>query len=268
MTALLQSELFRIRRRAQSWIMIAISVGLVGLLYVGFLIAHLVKPDSINILNNLRVDNIFNNGLIVPQIVAPILAVVFGAGLIGSEYSWNTLRPLVARSRSRFSLQMAKWVTLGIYTLALTVLTIVSTFVFAMLGGIFSGQGAGVTGSTLIDIVAISARYSMALLPSAALAYALALIFRSNAVGIAGGIAITMLEPIIFLLLGVISGTFKSLEKGGMAFNITRLMSYGGSNDNSSATQVWTSAGILALWIVVLMVGTILLFRRRDITSG
>ena len=247
--------------------MLAIAAGSILLLYAGFAIAHFFNPDSENVTRNMRLDNIAEVGLILAQVVVPILAVVFGAGLMGSEYGWNTMRPLVARSTSRSRLLSAKWVAMIVFSVVLAIASVAAAMVGATLASLVSGEGFQADAGSLVDLVSLSARYSVILIPSAALAMTLATIFRSNAVGIAVGIGISFIEPIIFLLLKQLSDVFDTIEKAGLALNQVRLAEYGVDEDRTRE-QVLSSTGILLIWIVVLAALSFWIFRRRDVTSG
>ncbi|MCC6790503.1 MAG: ABC transporter permease [Thermomicrobiales bacterium] len=267
MQQLLRSEIFRSRKRAQTWIMIALVLGLVILLYGGLTIAHIVRPSSDSIIDSLRLSNIYDNGLAIVSIVGSIVAIVYGSSLIGSEFSWNTLRPLLARARSRASLLSAKWLTVGIYTLVVSALGVLASMVSAVVGSLIAGEETGVSAGTVVDYVAVSLRVTGGLLPYAVMAMFIALLMRSNAAGIAIGIALSFVEPILFAILGQLSDIFDTIQKGGISWNTNRLMIYGGDND-ITLSNVWASTGAVAVWIALFMALSYWIFGRRDVTSG
>src|SRR5690606_27569949 len=103
MLNLFRSELFRMRKRSQSWILIVTGIVLVGFFYGAFLIAALALSgsDQAEVKDGLRLANIQENGMSIAVLFASILLTIMGASLIGSEFSWNTIRPLLARATSR-----------------------------------------------------------------------------------------------------------------------------------------------------------------------
>src|SRR5665811_2507767 len=114
----LKSEIFRLRRRPQSWIMPVLAVGFIGIFYT---IMYLVyqfgsESDQVDIRESIMVANIFENGMQMFGFFGGILTVIVTSSLIGSEFSWNTLRPLVARATSRSGLLSAKWLVVVMYT--------------------------------------------------------------------------------------------------------------------------------------------------------
>jgi ABC-type transport system involved in multi-copper enzyme maturation permease subunit len=267
MQHLLRSELFRSRKRAQTWILFAIVLGIDLLFYGGFIIAHFARPDSQNIIDTLKLENIYDNGIAVVSLIGSIVAVVFGSSLIGSEFGWNTLRPVLARARTRSTLLTAKWLTVAIFTVALAAVAVLLTMVSAAVGSTLAGEGAGVAAGTLIDFVAVTLRLALGILPYAALAMCIALVMRSNAAGIAIGIALAFAEPILFALFGSLTDVFKTIEKGGISWNTNRILTYAGDND-ITLSNVWTSIGVIAIWVALFAAVSYWIFNRRDVTSG
>src|SRR5680860_319514 len=119
MIHMLHSELFRLRKRPQTWIMALIMVLGVGVVYGGLTIAALVLSDPEEAKESLLLPKVFETGMQFVTLAGYILTVVVASSLIGNEYGWNTIRPLVARARSRNALLGAKWITVLLYSVAL-----------------------------------------------------------------------------------------------------------------------------------------------------
>jgi ABC-2 type transport system permease protein len=267
MEGLLRSEVFRARKRAQTWIMIAIIVALEVIFYGGLTIARAFREDSESILESLRLATIRDNGLALFTLLGPILAVVFGSSLIGSEFGWNTLRPVLTRARTRSALLTAKWLTVLLYVVVLAVIGVLVTMIAATVASLVTGQGTGWSTSTIVDAVAISGGFVVGVLPLAALAMLVALLSRSNAAGIAISIAYGFVESVVLLLLRQLSDVFDNIEKGAIYWNADRLLAVGGDNDVSTR-DAWVSAGILSLWVALFVAVSYQVFSRRDVTSG
>jgi ABC-2 type transport system permease protein len=267
MVNLLKSELFKIRKRPQAWMMIVMTVIFQIGLYVGLVIASLVRddPDSVN--RNIQLGKLWEIGLIPTQIVAGIMVTVFGSSLIANEYGWTTIRPLVARSPSRNSLMSAKWLTVLLYSVALVAAGILTAVICSVIGSAIVGVDSGLSAERVIDIIATIGRYAVGVLPYAAVGFMLGVITRSNAAGIALGIALQLLEGTLFQLLGLLSDTFDSIQKGGVSWNVNRLMFFGGDNDYS-ARDATVSLGILLVYIALFALISYRVFNRRDITTG
>jgi ABC-type transport system involved in multi-copper enzyme maturation permease subunit len=265
---LLRSEIFRAQKRFQTWLLLAIV--LIGeiVLYGTMVIVSIVRtdPDSVN--RNIQLPKIYDTGLIIVNLVGTILVTIFAASLMGNEYSWNTLRPLLARSKSRASLLSAKWLTTLFYVLGLTIISIVTVYGISMLGSAIVGVDTGFSGSAIVDAIEVAGRYSLALLPYAALGMFMAVLTKSNTAGIALSIALLLLEPALFAALGALSDIFDSVQKGGLAWNSTRLTAFGDPGGDVTASQALTSAGVLLIWVVGMVLISFRVFDRRDVTSG
>lgn len=264
---LLRSELFRVRKRAQTWSLLIVLVALEVLLYGIMVIVSFVSSDPSNVNDNIRLPKIYDAGLIVLALAGSILAIIFASSLLGSEYGWNTLRPLLARSKSRASLLTAKWLTVMLYTFVLVGTGVLTTMIASVVSSLIVGESSGLSGSTLIDFIAISARYFAAFIPYAALAMLLAVVTRSNTAGISIAIAVNFLESGIFGLLGVLSNVFHTVEKGGLARNSSQIAMYGGDND-VTRSQALVSTGVVAIYVIIFVVVSYRIFDRRDVTSG
>jgi ABC-2 type transport system permease protein len=270
----LQSELFRLKKRPQTWIMPVLVTGFIAAFYtVIYLIYHLGSvSDRDDMLESARVDNIFSNGMQIFGFFGGILVVVVASSLIGSEYGWNTLRPLVARASSRTALLSAKWVVVTLYTILMVLVGVLVSMVIAAIVSLLLGNEITLSSSLWDDYLLGTLRWMVATLPYAVIAFAAALITRSNAAGIAIGIGLSFVEPLLFGLLSLASDVFETAQEYGIAWNVQQLATLPTRPDSFSepvpAEQVWQSTAILAVYMAVAVIATYTIFKRRDITSG
>lgn len=271
MISLLRSELFRLRRRPQSMILILITILVTGGIYAAFYIASRTlanDADAADIARDLALPSVFEIGMQVSGLFVGIMLIVMASGLIGNEYSWNTVRPLIARSRTRSSLLTAKWITVALYTVLLFLVALVSSVVFSVITSSMAGEFVGLSPRLLGDWVVAFARLVVANLPYIAIAFSLALLTRSNAVGISVGIALGLLEPALWGLLGLLSDRFETIRQVGIEFHSTRLLSMNNALQDASMGEGWISAGVLGLYTLFFVVLSYIVFTRRDVTSG
>lgn len=271
MISLLRSELFRLRKRPQSMILILITILVTGGIYVAFYIASQTlsdDADAADIARDLALPSVFEIGMQVSGLFVSIMLIVMASGLIGNEYSWNTVRPLIARSRTRSNLLTAKWITVALYTVLLFLVALVSSAVFSAITSSIAGEFIGLSSELLGDWAVAFGRVLAANLPYIAIAFSLALLTRSNAVGISVGIALGLLEPALWGLLGLLSDRFQTIREFGIEFHSTRLLSMNNALEDASAREAWTSAGVMGLYTVFFIVLSYVVFTRRDVTSG
>lgn len=271
MMNLLRSELFRLRKRSQSWMLILIGVLLVGFFYGAFLIAALTLSgsDQADVKDGLRLSSIQENGISVAVLFGSILLSIMAASLIGSEFSWNTIRPLLARATSRVALLTAKWLTLAIYIVVLTLIVVfVAPIVLSVVTSFIAGESPGGNADIYKGIFFSFGRILLTMLPGAALAFMLALVFRSIAAGIAVSIGVGFLEPAIFGLLGALSDVFHTIEKFGMSWGTSQLLQIGYPDSSTTTTEAWQGAAACVIYTTIFVAISYIVFRRRDVTSG
>lgn len=271
----LRSELFRLRRRPQTWIMPILAVAFIAIFYTILFLVYQFGGviDRLEMREAIEVSNIFGNGMQIFGFFGGILIVIVTSSLIGSEYSWNTMRPLVARARNRSGLLSAKWIVVLLYTVFMVVVGIVGSLALAAIFSLFTESSTALPEGFWWDVVVGTARWIVASLPYAAIGFAAALLTRSNAAGIAIGIGVSFVEPLIFPLLAFASDVFDTVQQYGIAWNVQQLANFsthpgGGFMDPTPASQAWESTVVLTVYLVFIVAATYIVFKRRDITSG
>lgn len=252
-----------------------LAVGFIAIFYAILFLVYQFGPtsDRPDMQESVMVSNIFENGMQMFGFFGGILTVIVASSLIGSEFSWNTLRPLVARASSRSGLLSAKWVVVALYTIFMVVVGILGSMALAAVASLMMDTSISLPTQDWDQFALGLVRWIVAMLPGSAIAFAAALLTRSNAAGIAIGIGLGFVEPLIFQLLSIVSDVFETVQEYGIAWNVAQLsnistQSDGGFQDPVEASQVWQSAGILAIYVIIFVAATYYVFRRRDITSG
>ena len=271
MLNLLSSEIFRLRKRSQSWILFVIAALLIGLIYGGFVTAGLLTSGQES--QDLREQATFSNFAEFGVAMAvgffgSVMLIIVAAGMMGNEFSWNTLRPLVARARSRSGLITAKFLALAIYTIVfVAALTLVVAVMF-LIGSQIVGEPSGFSMSVLGDGLAYAARLTYTNVPYLALAFMLATVAKSNAAGIAGALGLSFIEQPVFLLLRFASDFFENIERWGLSYNVAEFANFAGTTIDANAGFDWRSFSILGGYSVIFIAVTYFVFLRRDVTSG
>lgn len=266
MLNLLSSELFRMRKRLQSWLLFVIAVLLTALVYGGFVIAARVNtgPDAASMRQTATFSDYDEFGIgISVGFFAGIMLIIVAAGLMGNEFSWNTLRPLAARARSRAGLLTAKLTALGLYALAFVLALALVVAGMFFIGSWVVGEPSGFSLAILGDGLVEALTMLFANLPYMALGFMLATVFKSNAAGIAGALGVSFIEQPVFGLLGLASDAFTSIERWGIAYNVNQVTGISGVADNMTRNVAF----VLAYSVVFIGV-SYAVFLRRDITSG
>jgi ABC-type transport system involved in multi-copper enzyme maturation permease subunit len=276
MRHVLNSELFRLLKRPQTWIMPLVASAFILLYYIiGYTQYRSgTETEQLDIRQSVQqLSSIFENGMLIWRIVGTIMIVVVSSSLIGNEHGWNTLRPLVARSFSRTDLLSAKWTVVGIYAASMVLAGVIVSLFAATIITFFMGGSVSLPIAVWDDMLLGFLRWTIATLPYAAIAFTAALITRSNAAGIAIGIGLNFAELLVIgLVFGLIEG-FETVVEYGINWNVQQLVNIttedgGTTMDPVSTTQVWQSTGILLLYCALAIGISYRVFTRRDITSG
>jgi ABC-type transport system involved in multi-copper enzyme maturation permease subunit len=206
-----------------------------------------------------------------------ILMIVLVGAVVAQEYSWSTLQLWLSRGIPRSLFLGAKFASLLVPAFLL-----VLTSIFA--GGLVSAVlSLHILGELPVAQVewgqlgwdALLIGYS--LLPYAAMTFLLAVTSRSTVAAIGGGLAYTLLiEGIVLQLIGTLGGFFGEIGRylpGGLAMGL--LESEAGIsvevNGTASAAVEYFEPGIaavgIALYLLVFIAISLLIFRRQDITT-
>lgn len=253
------------RRRPQSWLLIILAAVFVGLIYGGMTIGTFFasETNAVDLKKNLALPDIRDFGLAFNSLFGGVMLAIFAAGLIGNEYSWNTVRPLLARARSRAALVTAKLSALLIYAIIFTVVLAALTVAMSLVASLVAGSSWGFSSEALLNAVWYTVGLLVVNLPYLALAFLAAMWAKSNAAGIGVALGVSFLEPALWPTLGLMSDRFKSFEKGGISYNTMRLLT-----DGVSDSRGWIAAAILLVYTVIFVALTYRIFLRRDVTSG
>ena len=200
-----------------------------------------------------------------------LVAVTFAAAVAGSEWSWGTLKSIVARgeSRARYTLLTFAAVALmiGVGLLITFVLGVALVLVGASIAGIST---AGITDAdTLARLPAMAARGWFAVVEEAGIGFAIATLARSQLAGIGAGLAFYFGELFATVFLPDIvkympfAVANASIDIGGGGFG-------GGGGGGGGLTDPLTpdtALLLVAAWLVGSLLVTVLVTERAEITG-
>jgi ABC-2 type transport system permease protein len=194
-----------------------------------------------------------------------LVAVIYGAAIAGSEWSWGTLKNAVARgeSRSRYMLSaIAVMVAVGLalsFALGVLLALLAATIAGIPTDGVFDAD-------TLTRLPAMAARGWFAVVEQAALGYAIATLARSQLAGIGAGIAfyfgegfasIFLPDIVQYMPFAVARASVDTDGNGG----------FGGGGGVITALSADTALLLVGAWLVGSLVVTVLFTERAEITG-
>jgi ABC-type transport system involved in multi-copper enzyme maturation permease subunit len=120
----------------------------------------------------------------------------------------------------------------------------------------------------LVESLLAIGRTVYVLLPYTALAFFVAVLTRSNAAGIAIGLAVLFAESIVLAIITSITDIFDWLGDILFTENAAAITDLNDGTRSDDLANPWTAAFILGLWIVGFVGVAVAIFQRRDVTSG
>ena len=206
--------------------------------------------------------------------IISIFIVIIGGSIVSQEYSWGTIKMLLIRPVKRWKILSSKFVSVVVIGIAYLLINFILSFI---IGLIFFGKDFGSTrflyehhnmvqdvsvffhylqvyGSNLVDIIVISA-----------FAFMLSTLFKSNALAIGLSIAIYFGGQ---LILGVIYAFNEVIPKYLFFFNMGLYDQYvNEGTDLFLNTTAAFSACVLAVYFILFMVISFLVFEKRDVAD-
>ena len=293
MVALLRSEIFRLRRRWMTWILL---LSVLVLAFVVYFIIFASVQAQIQALQNgtsastngppqtegqlrqqlqaLRPSQVMSFGLGIVSGFGSVLLIVLTASVFGNEFNWGTLRVILALGAGRERFLAAKYIALVLYA---TILTIVGAL--AALAGSEIVSSIGSLDRTLPDdfvvqLIVNIGRTVFTFLPYIALAAFIAVWSKSAGAGIAIGLVTYFAEGIVTSLLVAFNKDYATIAIFGVSRNVSAITRLSGSTGGGGPAGPSTlpdpgQAAVVLLAYTVLFVGVALWrFRSRDVTSG
>lgn len=290
MFELARVEFFKLRKRMMTQVLTGVFAAVIlGLQMIMFAVVKTLartaqsvnQGDTDKIKDTLAFPHSIIASFSLAQGMATILALILVGAAVGSEFSWGTVRTMAINARGRSYILGAKllafleislvWIALGVILATLLSLALTPGLDRPI-------QVHAISAGDVGRFILMFARTELAILPYAAIAFLLALVGRSPAAGIGGGLAAYLIEPIAVSLLGNIS-SLKDLLKFSIAKSVTGVMSFAGSNagvqigngPQAHAADLLSpvpAALIVIAYVAIFLSVSFYLFSRRDITVG
>ena len=203
---LFTSSIAKLLPRPVTWVTLGITLGLLGLIYVaigGSAAQIRTQPGGQQALQILRFPSAYEGVLSFLLGLGGLLAVIYGAAVAGSEWTWGTLKNAVARGEGRIRYMLATFASVAVLVGVGLVIAFVFGVLAAAVGSLIAGVGTdGIDdAATLAGMPEKLARGWLAISQEAALGFAIATIARSQLAGIGAGIAIYFAESFATLFL-------------------------------------------------------------------
>jgi len=257
MTSLLRADLLKTGKRPMGWSMLGSSLALLTLFMVVF--AYVVPADGPEPIN-FR----YPHGLLVgPSILnqfGPLLMIVFGASLIGTEYRFDTWKNLLTRRAGRVPFLVSKWVTL----LLSVVLGIVVVSLWSQGLGALLGTGSDVGAMSLGSVLAQVGVYGLSWLVAGTIGMLGAVLGRTTVAGIILGVVWLIGEGIAAQLVQL-SERVAWIGDGLFTNASASLLAH--ASDGFAQFSLLHSNIVTAAYLIIPLAIAAYVFRKRDMAG-
>ena len=261
MRPLLRAEWFKLTHRRLHRVLLAV----MGFGLIATYLSLGAVVESNDGIDDLRLDLVPTEGMFLVYQIGVLMTVIVASSSIASEFSWGTIRTIVPRGSGRGAFLGAKLVSLATFVVVVTLLgfagAMVGSALVTALEDLDGALGNGFAGRALGSL----AGTAFTMLPYGSLAFALALWFRSNAVGIAVPIIIFYAEVLLTPAF-TSSDSLAWLPNALIYTNITAVIEANPVVDEADLPERWQAVLVLASYVTAFLTVGVWRFRTRDIT--
>jgi ABC-2 type transport system permease protein len=289
MARLIAAELFKLRKRLMTRMLLVVLVGVISITCLVLLAISRATiggpgleatPGQAGLVNPLGLPLALPIALSIISSLGVVLAVILSASSIGSEYNWRTIRTMLICSEGRLKLLGGKLIAVALLVLAGMALGLATGLVMSLLttaigGYVFDFSFA--TGQFLQDQLLQFWRVFYVMMPYMLLGFLFAIVARSVMPGIALSIGVFFLEPIATAFMNVAGGWIAKVPNYLLRANVRAITATGGlpqwitvEGENGIASQTPGTAHAfitIALYSLAFIALAFYLFRKRDVTS-
>ena len=197
-----------------------------------------------------------------------LFAVIYGAAVAGSEWTWGTLKSAVARGESRSRYQLLSFAAIalmiGVGLAVAFAIGVVVGVVAANLGGVST---AGLNDATTLgQIPELLARGWLAMVEQGALGFAIATLARSQLAGIGAGIAVYFGEQFATIFL---PDVVKYMPFNAAQAVVATPEGFGGGGGGAALPQLEpnTALVVVLIWLVGALLVTAVFTERAEISG-
>ena len=299
MLKLIGIELFKIRKRWMTWILLAVLIGWFCISFVGEYTWVAIDPDDMTVEEfeeewesleefemtkaSFQFPYAFSYIFSTALGIGTVLLIILVASMVGNEYRWGTVGQMLTRRGARFYYLGAKLLALIIVALIGLVSSLIVGFIgFSIITSLLAGSinWDFISASFVWEVVLMFERTIFGLLPYMLLAAMLAIIGRSALAGTAGGLVYYFVEEIASEILGQGSGWSGRIPDYLTSHNVYAIMSLNQLNGvaplvggpmgfGEAPTQILGTLHAtvtLVIYCLAFLAISFYLFRKQDLT--
>jgi ABC-2 type transport system permease protein len=197
-----------------------------------------------------------------------LFAMIYGAAIAGSEWTWGTLKAAVARGESRSRYQLLSFASMGLMVgIGLLVAFSVGAVVAIIAAGLAQVPTTGLgDAATLGRLPELLGRGWLALVEACALGFAIATLARSQLAGIGVGIAVYFGESFATLFLPNVV-KYMPFNAANAVVATSSSGGLGGGGGTVVRLEPDTALLVVAAWLIGALIVTALFTERAEISG-
>jgi ABC-2 type transport system permease protein len=260
----------KLARRPATWVTFGLLVGLLALIYIAVGATARQQTNGQQGLLLVTFPGAYTLLLSFILGLGGLFAMIYGAAIAGSEWTWGTLKAAIARGESRSLYQLGSFASIAVVVgIGLVLAFVIGIGVAVVAAGIASVPTDGVSDSeTLGTLPELLARGWLALAEACALGFAIATLARSQLAGIGVGIAVYFAEQFASIFLPDI---VRYLPFNAANAVVATSGSFGGGGDGGGPGLVRldpnTALLVVAAWLVGALLVTALFTERAEVSG-
>lgn len=214
---------------------------------------------------------------------AVVFVAILTSSSVATEYNWGTARGALIRGQSRGSYILTKLTGTVIICTAFLLATLVVGLLFSLLATSLADKPITLDvpgGPSVPEIGLMILRAAITIVPYGLLAFMLAVVGRSTALGVAGCMGYMFAEQIVIAILRNLSGVWNDIPDFMIGTHVSSLIAanrFGHVDYISFAPRErpeaadlpdpWIAALVIAAWCALFLAVTFFAFLRRDLQS-
>ena len=225
------------------------------------------EARTINVMALLTFPGAYNQIISFILGLGGLVAVIYGAAIAGSEWTWGTLKTAVARGESRSRYLLSTFAAIVVVLFVGTLLTLIIGVIAAIIGASVDGVSlAGLSDrATLEALPGHFLRGWLAITETAGIGFAVATLARSQLAGIGAGIGLYFGETFAGLFLPDVVKYLPFHLATAAVGGSTGMAS--GASSLIPALSVDTALILVTLWLIASLVLTAVFVERAEITG-
>jgi ABC-2 type transport system permease protein len=279
MIKMIQAELFKLRKRRMTWILLIILVAFFCLMFFATYgitsspPARMPEAAVDTIRDSLQFPDAFNMIFSTAGTILTLLLIILVASSIGSEYGWGTVRQILARRGIRYYFVVSKLVSFIIIAFIGLILAVICGFILALITSNMIGSinWDFMTASFITGLFENFGWTLFTLLPYILMASFFAFLGRSAIAGIGGGLGFYFIEAIAVGIFTQSGGWLANIPDYLIGPNVDALLpsslfTQGPFAFAGNMPSTLNASLTLAVYCAVFFFISCFMFRKRDLT--